>query len=398
MKARRTVGIIVALWMVLAATHAHATDGYFDIGFGVKAKGAGGVGVAFPQDALAPATNPAGISFLPSRADVGVTWFKVDRGASLGGASYDGNETSNFFIPELGAIQHLSRRFTVGVAVYGNGGLNTDYSTPIPAFGTTDAGINLTQLFVAPTVAFALAPRHSIGLSPILAYQRFAAKGLESFGVTNAGTDSSYGAGARIGYTGDITDWLSVGATYQSRTYATKFKDYKNLFAEQGNFDIPSNFALGVAAKPLGKLTLAVDVERILFSEVKSVGNPLNAQTFGNGLGANDGPGFGWNDVTALKAGASYIATDRLTLRAGYNYSTQPVPRDQTFFNILAPAVVQHHLTLGLTVAATSHIELSAVYVHAFENQVNGAGNFNNGDADLHMSQNSVGVAVGYLF
>ncbi|HMC94138.1 MAG TPA: long-chain fatty acid transporter, partial [Polyangia bacterium] len=82
----------------------------------------------------------------------------------------------------------------------------------------------------------------------------------------------------------------------------------------------------------------------------------------------------------------------------GYNYSTQPVPRDQTFFNILAPAVVQHHLTLGLTVAATSHIELSAVYVHAFENQVDGAGNFNNGDADLHMSQNSVGVAVGYLF
>jgi long-chain fatty acid transport protein len=394
----RSAGILIVLCTLLAATSARATDGYFDIGFGVKAKGAGGVGVAFPQDALAPATNPAGISFLPSRADVGVTWFKVDRGASLGGASFDGNQTSSFFIPELGVTYHLSNRFTLGLAVYGNGGLNTDYTTPIPAFGTTNAGISLTQIFVAPTVAFAINPRHSVGLSPVLAYQRFQAKGLENFGVTYSGYDNSYGAGVRIGYSGEITDWLSAGATYQSRTYASKFGNYKNLFAEQGDFDIPSNFAVGVAVKPVPKLALAVDVERILFSEVKSVGNPLNAQTFGNGLGANDGPGFGWNDVTVVKAGASYVATDQLTLRAGYNYSTQAVPNDQTFFNILAPAVVQHHLTLGLTFAATQHIELSALYVHAFQHEVKGAGNFNNGDANLYMNQNSVGVAVGYLF
>jgi hypothetical protein len=29
---------------------------------------------------------------------------------------------------------------------------------------------------------------------------------------------------------------------------------------------------------------------------------------------------------------------------------------------------------------------------------VKSAGNFNNGDATLHMNQDSVGVAVGYLF
>ena len=52
---------MAALAILLAGTSARATDGYFDIGFGVKAKGIGGAGVAFPQDALAPATNPAGI-------------------------------------------------------------------------------------------------------------------------------------------------------------------------------------------------------------------------------------------------------------------------------------------------------------------------------------------------
>jgi long-chain fatty acid transport protein len=250
---------------------------------------------------------------------------------------------------------------------------------------------------VAPTVAFTVIPRHSVGLSPVLAYQRFKAKGLENFGVTDQGYDNSVGAGVRLGYTGQLVDWLTVGATYQSRTFASKFGKYKNLFAEQGDFDVPSNFALGVAARPLARLQIAVDVERILFSEVKAVGNKLDAQSFGNGLGASQGPGFGWNDVTAIKAGVSYGPTDWLTLRAGYNFSTQAIPKDQTFFNILAPAVVQHHLTLGVTLVATPHLEVSALYAHAFEKHVDGAGNFNNGDASLHMNQNSVGLAVGYL-
>jgi hypothetical protein len=34
----------------------------------------------------------------------------------------------------------------------------------------------------------------------------------------------------------------------------------------------------------------------------------------------------------------------------------------------------------------------------AYQNDVKSAGNFNNGDATLHMNQDSVGVAVGYLF
>jgi long-chain fatty acid transport protein len=60
----------------LAATAAHATDGYFDYGYGVNAKGIGGAGVAFPQDSLAPASNPAGTAFLDNRFDFGLTYFQ----------------------------------------------------------------------------------------------------------------------------------------------------------------------------------------------------------------------------------------------------------------------------------------------------------------------------------
>lgn len=52
--------LLVAL--ALAPFAAQATTGYFAHGYGIKAKAMGGVGIALPQDALAAATNPAGIA------------------------------------------------------------------------------------------------------------------------------------------------------------------------------------------------------------------------------------------------------------------------------------------------------------------------------------------------
>jgi long-chain fatty acid transport protein len=103
-------------------------------------------------------------------------------------------------------------------------------------------------------------------------------------------------------------------------------------------------------------------VEHIFFSEVKSVGNNLSAGTLSHGLGSDGGPGFGWRDVTAIKTGIAYDVTKQLTLRVGYNYSTQPIPENQTYFNVLAPAVVQHHVTAGFTWHVNNSIELSAFY------------------------------------
>jgi long-chain fatty acid transport protein len=384
----------------LAASSARATDGYFDHGYGVKAKGIGGAGVAFPQDALAPATNPAGAAFIADRLDLGLSYFQPDRSSSLGGTDYQANQTESFLIPELGLKTSLSANLAFDLAIYGNGGMNTDYATAIPGFGTTPAGIDLSQLFIAPTLAYKLNDNHALGFAPILAYQRFKATGLESFGVANAGYDSSYGAGLRLGYTGKLASWLTIGATYQSRVLATEFDSYKGLFAERGGFDIPSNFALGFALHPHERLTFAFDVEHIFYSEVNSVGNKLTFPRLGNGLGSDEGPGFGWRDVTAIKTGIAFEATESLTLRVGYNHSTQPVRQNQTYFNILAPGVVQDHATAGFTWKYNANWELSGFYTHAFENGVNGSGNAFGPptDADLRMSQDTFGLSLGWLF
>ncbi|HSM98351.1 MAG TPA: outer membrane protein transport protein, partial [Gallionella sp.] len=92
--------------------------------------------------------------------------------------------------------------------------------------------------------------------------------------------------------------------------------------------------------------------------------------------------------------------SDMLTVRAGYNHSSQPIPASQTMFNILAPGVVQDHLTLGATWNVSKQNELTVAYMHAFEKSVNGTGSippgFGGGDANIHMHEDSLGVAYSW--
>jgi long-chain fatty acid transport protein len=71
-------------------------------------------------------------------------------------------------------------------------------------------------------------------------------------------------------------------------------------------------------------------------------------------------------------------------------------------FNILAPGVVQDHLTLGLTYTLPGGSELTAAYMHAFENSVTGPTNSLyfpvGGTQTISMYQNSFGLAWGMKF
>jgi long-chain fatty acid transport protein len=69
----------------------------------------------------------------------------------------------------------LNPNNSVGLSIYGNGGMNTDYDTRT-FFGSSPTGVDLIQIFVAPSYAVKLHPRHSVGVSAILAYQSFEAK------------------------------------------------------------------------------------------------------------------------------------------------------------------------------------------------------------------------------
>ncbi|MFT3930990.1 MAG: outer membrane protein transport protein [Spongiibacteraceae bacterium] len=404
-------------WFMLASP-AGATNGYFSHGYGVKAKGNAGAGIALPQDALAIATNPAGLTQIDDQINAGIELFQPKRGASIHGNAYgpdqtfDGDGTKSFLIPEFAFSRRLDKTIVTGVAIYGNGGMNTDYSTnPYSRFGGTGkAGVDLAQVFISPAVAWQITASQSIGAALNLAYQRFEAKGLGVFSpyssdaskLSNNGHDSSTGVGIRLGWNAKINELLSLGATWQSKTKTGEFDDYRGLFAEQGGFDIPENYGLGLALRPVDKLSLALDWQRIEYSGVKSVGNSVANLFAGNPLGSDRGGGFGWRDISVWKLGAIYQVSNQLTLRAGYSHTQQPIPASETFFNILAPGVITKQATLGATWAIDRQSEVSFSYLHGFKETVHGSGSipatFGGGNADIHLEENSFGAAYTYKY
>ena len=231
--------VLVLIIGLLVAQTVPATNGYFSHGYGIKSQGLGGAGIALPQDTLAAATNPAGMVLIGSRVDLGLSLFQPDRGATLsntaGGSgmldgSFDGNGRENFFIPEGGYNRLISEKMSVGISVFGNGGMNTDYKQPIALLSGAsgnNSGIDYIQLFISPSVAWKLSPSQAIGASINLGYQRFKAKGIENFtnisadpsNVTGLGADAAMGIGVRIGWIGQISETVTLGATYQTRTH-----------------------------------------------------------------------------------------------------------------------------------------------------------------------------------
>ena len=110
-----------------------ATNGYLAHGYGIKAKGMGGVATALAEDSLGGANNPASMVFVGSRLDIGGDIFMPKRDAARSGAGFptlngkvDSGRTA-FLIPEFGYNMMMSSNLSLGISVYGNGGMNTTY-------------------------------------------------------------------------------------------------------------------------------------------------------------------------------------------------------------------------------------------------------------------------------
>ena len=211
---------------------------------------------------------------------------------------------------------------------------------------------------------------------------------------------------------GQFTSQFALGGSYSSKIRMGKFDKYKGLFADAGAFDIPSNWSIGISFTPTPQWLLAMDYERIEYSDVPAVHNPSNLllQCVGGNrsacLGGSNGAGFGWQSVNVFKLGVQYAINPQWTVRAGYNYSDNPIKSSDVTINILAPGVIQNHATLGATYSWDKKNELTGEFMYAFNTSVTGASLFNNFfpppqpnmQEMIQMHQWSLGAQYAYKF
>lgn len=467
---------VLVLAFIFLTGNMMATDGYFSNGQGTKNKGMAGAGIAYLHSPFSAAINPAGIGFVGKKFsfELSVGVFNPNRKYTVIGAPtppqdwpYQGRQmllglqegtvesgSSIFVIPAIAITYQLGEKNTLGFNFFGNGGMNTNYdaktyySEIIDSFGdplpngfpnpmtnvSQPTGVNITQMFASITYARLLGEKHSIGISPVFAYQTFEAKGLEAFRdmgsagmpgmdvdrsafVTNNGTSTSTGIGFRIGYQGELFSGFRLGATYQPKIKMSKFEEYKGLFAEEGGFDIPCNWTLGVSYDITENMTIMADVKKIQYSQVKSIANPMVAGEMMPmipnpdmtspetaymqnpnfvPLGSDNGAGFGWEDMMIIKIGAEFRQVENYQFRIGYSYGKQPVQESEVMFNMLAPAVNENHVSIGITRKIGNH-DLNLAITHALENSVKGTNPFDPSQ-QIELSMNQWEFEIGFSF
>ncbi len=420
----KSVAALAACTLSLAATDSHATNGYFTHGVGTHNKAMAGAGTAAPTQSIDAANNPAAAIMVEERLDAGLSLFSPRRSYNTSESLLNGqfgsftvgpddidSDDDWFPIPYVAKNWHLDNGQALAFSLYGRGGMNTDYSggtatfdptgqgNPVTLegpFGDGDLGVDLTQAFIE----LAWAGKAGIlnwGIAPVFVVQRFEAKGIGNFAgftktfaesggtemprnLSNNGHEWSFGWGAKAGVIVEATDTLNLALAYQTKMYMSEFDDYADLFAKGGEFDIPAALRAGISWQAFDNIRLHADLEHIWFGDIDSIANPINGivncPTAGFGgtdtsfcLGGSNGIGFGWDDMQIYKAGVDFSVNGlpKWTFRAGYSYGDHPIPRNQLLVNIMAPAVIKHHVTLGFSRELDNGREFSMSFMYAPE-------------------------------
>lgn len=357
------------------------------------------------------------------------------------------DSSSEYFpIPFVAKNWSLANDANITAAFYGRGGMNTDWDdsnasatsffcdntgqSPTPVTGPGPycagvAGVDLSQAFLNVYYSANVNDNFAWGIGPILAFQIFEAKGIATFtpitktfaesggtvfptALTDNGHDTSYGWGFGAGMWWGITDRVGFGLSYQSQMSMSEIDDYADLFAENGGFDIPASTKAGLSFLATDALRVNLDVEFTQFSEVDSVGNPmanmLGCPTLPFGgtdlescLGGANGAGFGWDDMITYKIGFEWASSENNVWRFGYSYGEQPIQEADVLFNILAPGVMEQHITFGLTHQTGGGGILSFSFMYAPENSVTGPNMFDPTQT-IELSMDQFEFEVSYRF
>jgi long-chain fatty acid transport protein len=382
-------GTCLAVVLMALPTPGYGLNGGRIIGVGPRARGMGGVSIALPQDSYVGASNPAGLSRICDRVDIGFDFVStsgdldfVSQISEEEFASVRAKSSDDFWYFEGAFSYEVGDCQTLGFAVVPFGGYKAEFSS-IPLFeefSLPEVGSQLRSYMVVPSWSWQWNSCHSVGLAVNFAFAWLDGKGaqflddenrsLYNHYVTNRGTDYEGGVGVSFGWLGQLTDDLMVGFIYHSPVWMNLHKNYKGIIPDAGRIDLPAVWGAGLTWCICPTIVASVDLEYIQWSDIPFYGHDLRNQ---GPLGSLDGPSIGWRNQTVVKLGAAWDLSECLSVRAGYNYGATPIKSKDTVANIRNLMAQESHLTLGATWYMTDGCsELNLALVHAFPNTIRG--------------------------
>jgi len=275
--------------------------------FGASAVGISGFGVTFPEEA----NNPMSPSFNPTT-----------------------NSNPINYPQQAGGFGHIE----------------SDYMLLQVGFAWAYEITNELSIGVQPTINYAaleLAPNPIASPSQTLGYP-----------VSDKATAIGYGAQFGVFY--NSPSGFKIGVSYKT---PQKFSDleFNNTYLDGSsapdvafNMDYPSILSLGLGYST-GDFDLAADYRFVDYENTNGFAEKGWTPT-------GSVKGFGWKNMNVISVGLQYKGIEKLPLRVGYTYSSNPIDSELAFFSIPATAIIENAVQFGTSYPLSDNFKLNGVF------------------------------------
>lgn len=378
---------VLFILLAITSSFAFAQTGHLMQGVGAFNMSMGGAATGQPLDIDgALQWNPASISVFDHKIislDVGFisssptlySTVPLADGNSMSGSTADEKGISP--LPSLAMVfGNENSKSTFGISVFGVSGFGVNFpqSTTNPinfpqsmgGFGPLESNYVLLQ--IGGTYAYQLSDNFSIGIEPTLNYATLKvlpnplASPSQTLGYPNSNTAAAFGFGGQIGvfYISDFG--FKAGISYKTEQFFGDFT-FENTYLDGSpapdntfTMNFPAILSAGVGLSK-EKFDFAMDYRRVFYENADGFKEKGWTQT-------GSVAGFGWTDINILSVGLQLKLVNKLPIRVGYTYSSNPIPEELAMFSIEAPAIIKNAFQVGLGYIINDNFTVNATYHH----------------------------------
>ena len=276
-------------------------------------------------------------------------------------------------------------KHTFGVSIFGVSGFGVDFpqetNLPVKADGTPNPNwdpsnsspisfpqnmmgfghieSNYMLLQVGFTWAYQITENFSIGVEPTINYQSLEISPNPLLQPGNKGylkseSTSAIGYGGQVGVYYDSKSGFTAGASYKSKQYMADFA----FEGDDSNGNVGKDFTMNfpaIASFGVGYSTemfdIAIDYRRVFYSSTEGF-DKSGWTMVDNGAGGmmpnGTVEGFGWNDMNVISAGVQLKLVEKMPIRLGYTYNSNPIDEELMMYSVSAPAIIKNAFQFGL--------------------------------------------------
>ncbi len=394
---------VLPIFAILAVVQSTALgQGLFITAAGPVNRSFGGAGTAAPLDATgAMFLNPASITGLKqSELSVGFAGVLPNISTSSSIAGLGGGTTSaEPGVTPLVNVGWVHRPedsdVILGLGVLSVGGFRTNFpasqtnpvflpqsNTPGVPGGLGQVHTEAAFLQIVPTAALQVTDQISIGISPTVTIGDITAdpfvfdapddadgSGVPRF-PSAVGSRTQWGGGFHAGIYYEGEQGLNLGFSFKSTQWLEPFTF--NSTDELGqprrissNLDLPMVLSWGIGWTGWDRWVIATDIRYHDYANTDG----FRGAGFNPDLSVD---GLGWESVVSVATGIQFEASEDLKLRIGYTYNENPIPDQQSFFNVGTPLTYEHEIHAGASVRVNDSAWIHFAYTYYFESSISG--------------------------